>query len=370
MTSRIFYSWQSDLPNSTNRGFIQTALEKAVSSLVKIDGIEVSPVIDRDTMGIPGSPDIVSSIFDKIDKSQMFICDVSIITGTNNRCPEESPSESYRPSIRNIPNPNVLVELGYAMKALGPDKIIMVTNLFYGGIEQLPFDIRSRRVATYMLSPDAVDRNTERKKLESMLASGIRAILGASKPKSRRKHKPDVLDLFDLILAKIQSRSSPLAQCIAEVLPLAIKIDNKNLEWFCRHELSGYYGEKDETDRARLSFRSVPVFLSPLEIDANFPGWNGNILKALDYMRDEPGKFKPLRLLFPAPLSQLEANLPEVGGGIGHLRLHASDVFQKVVERDYVVHAYTDERPYTRLVENIRSELTTMILDVISSKTS
>ena len=29
MASIIFYSWQSDLPNSTNRGFIQAALEQA-----------------------------------------------------------------------------------------------------------------------------------------------------------------------------------------------------------------------------------------------------------------------------------------------------------------------------------------------------
>ena len=31
MKKIVFYSWQSDLPNSTNRGFIQQSLENAVN---------------------------------------------------------------------------------------------------------------------------------------------------------------------------------------------------------------------------------------------------------------------------------------------------------------------------------------------------
>jgi hypothetical protein len=33
MRVTIFYSWQSDLPNNTNRGFIERALEKAIASI-------------------------------------------------------------------------------------------------------------------------------------------------------------------------------------------------------------------------------------------------------------------------------------------------------------------------------------------------
>lgn len=102
-----FYSWQSDLPNATNRGFIQTALERAVASIHNDDSIEIEPVIDRDTIGVPGSPDITSTIFTKIEQAQVFVCDVSLINL------ESSDS-------RKTPNPNVLIELGYALKALGP----------------------------------------------------------------------------------------------------------------------------------------------------------------------------------------------------------------------------------------------------------
>ena len=68
--SVIFYSWQSDLPNATNWGFIQDALEKAARAIRNDDSLEVQPTIDRDTSGVPGSPDIAQTIFSKIDQAQ------------------------------------------------------------------------------------------------------------------------------------------------------------------------------------------------------------------------------------------------------------------------------------------------------------
>jgi hypothetical protein len=63
----IFYSWQAWLPNGTNRGFIQKALEDAVKTLDADDSLQVEPVIDRDTAGVSGSPDIGKTILSKID---------------------------------------------------------------------------------------------------------------------------------------------------------------------------------------------------------------------------------------------------------------------------------------------------------------
>ena len=42
----IFYSWQSDLANSTNRGFIEDCLKKAVKNLKK-EGVNVSILLSR-----------------------------------------------------------------------------------------------------------------------------------------------------------------------------------------------------------------------------------------------------------------------------------------------------------------------------------
>ena len=108
----------SDLPNATNRGFIEKALTDAAKAIRSDDSIAVEPVIDRDTEGIPGAPDIASTIFEKIDAAKVFVCDVSIIGLSGDR---------------TTPNPNVLLELGYAVRALGWRSIIMVLNAAYGG---------------------------------------------------------------------------------------------------------------------------------------------------------------------------------------------------------------------------------------------
>ena len=66
MDFSIFYSWQSDLTSKYNRSFIEDCLKKAIKDLSK--EIELNIVIYRDTKGLRGTPDIISSIFEKIDK--------------------------------------------------------------------------------------------------------------------------------------------------------------------------------------------------------------------------------------------------------------------------------------------------------------
>ena len=163
MECKIFYSWQSDLSNTTNYDFIQTELENAAKSIRDDESIKIEPVIDRDTVGVPGAPDIAGTIFSKIEKSHIFVADVSIINKDDKS--------------RKAPNPNVLVELGYAIRTLGKERIIMVMNIAHGSPESLPFDLRMRRVVTYSMVEGEKNQSTERKKLSSALEQGIRTIL-------------------------------------------------------------------------------------------------------------------------------------------------------------------------------------------------
>lgn len=140
MRQTIFYSWQSDLPSSTNRSLIEKAAEKAASTIRSDDSLNVEPVIDRDTKGMPGSPNIATTILDKISACSIFLADVSIIG---------RPGRKKRPT----PNPNVLVELGYAIHAIGPERIVLVMNTDRGGPSNLPFDLSAYRSITY--SPDS-----------------------------------------------------------------------------------------------------------------------------------------------------------------------------------------------------------------------
>jgi len=160
----VFYSWQSDLPNPTNRGFIERALKDAAKTLRNDDSIRVEPVVDRDTLGVPGSPEIHRTIFEKIDAAAVFVADVSII---NPNVPEG----------RRMPNPNVLVELGYALKSLGPTRIVLVMNTAFGPPEQLPFDLRTRRVLRYGSAMEDTERARARGVLATHFEGALRPIL-------------------------------------------------------------------------------------------------------------------------------------------------------------------------------------------------
>ena len=186
MASTIFYSWQSDLPNATNRGFIQKALENAVRSIGEDDTVKVEPVIDRDTASVPGSPDMAATIFEKIDNCDVFVCDVSIVNARSRKRP--------------TPNPNVLIELGYALKRLGWSRIVMVLNLAEAPVEKLPFDLRMKRVVRFQSRSDDSDRAGERRSLTSKLTKVLREIythmpadnLGDSDLRPRVELQPDV----------------------------------------------------------------------------------------------------------------------------------------------------------------------------------
>lgn len=165
MEKRVFYSWQSDLPNNSNRGFINTALEHAIKEINTDDDFSLIPFLDRDTAGVSGSPDISTSIFEKIESSDIFVCDVSIINS--------HAGDLARPS----PNPNVLIELGYAIGVLDWSRIILVMNENFGKVGMLPFDLRGRRVLTYSMDPASPEKAPERKKVSSVLMVGIKDIL-------------------------------------------------------------------------------------------------------------------------------------------------------------------------------------------------
>lgn len=161
----IFYSWQSDLPNNTNRGFIQTAIEGALKSLARETSLEA--VLDRDTAGVPGSPSISDSIFQKIEEAAVFVADITPIQKHGDRA---------------FPNPNVLFEAGFAAKALGSNRVLLLCNTHFGRIEDLPFDLRGRRIIPYLCAPTDEDKAAGRKSLQDHLRSRIEEVLAAAQP--------------------------------------------------------------------------------------------------------------------------------------------------------------------------------------------
>ena len=185
---KVFYSWQSDLPNRTNRGLIQSALEKAAREIRSDDSIAVEPVVDRDTLGEPGSPDIAATILRKIDEATAFVCDVSIVCRSVNGRP--------------CPNPNVLVELVYALKSIGSERVVLVFNTAYGEVSELPFDLRFKRVMTYHM-PQDVEPNQIRKELKRKLNDALHVIFEHIEEATDSEDKSAYLSSLNQVLIKI-----------------------------------------------------------------------------------------------------------------------------------------------------------------------
>jgi hypothetical protein len=155
----VFYSWQSDLPAAGNRNLIEDCLSRAMRSIGRDADAKIEPVLDRDTANLAGAPDIANSILAKIAVADVFVADVSIVNAGG---------------ARPTPNPNVLIELGYAIAQLGWDNVILVQNRAFGGPEILPFDLRGRRVVVYDAA-DGSDRAEVRGLLQGRLEAGLRA---------------------------------------------------------------------------------------------------------------------------------------------------------------------------------------------------
>lgn len=151
----IFYSWQSDTNKKANQYFIRDALKEAIKKLNKSLNIVEDIILDQDTMNVPGIPQVTDTILKKIDRCSIFIPDITYIAKTQNG--------------KYIPNPNVAIELGYALSTLGSERIITVLNEAYGKCSDgLPFDIGHRRwPVVYCLSPDS--SSTELKKEKTKL---------------------------------------------------------------------------------------------------------------------------------------------------------------------------------------------------------
>ncbi len=131
MNNTIFFAWQLDTPSDLNKDFIWRALQDAAANLLDHAQPELSPRPEKDTEGISGNPNIVETIFRRISECSIFVADVTFVAETAKG--------------KKTPNPNVLLELGYATRCISWDRTILVMNSTAGGGADLPFDMVQHR---------------------------------------------------------------------------------------------------------------------------------------------------------------------------------------------------------------------------------
>ena len=163
MNIKVFYSWQSDCPEELCHYFIRDASNLALKNIGLECEVEESPRLDHDTKNESGMPEIAATIFTKIQDASFFLADLTYVSQTE--------------AGKKSPNPNVLVELGFAAKALGWERIICVMNEKFGERSDQIFNVRHRRFPIGYTLSNRNDRKKEIGTLSGSIKNAIKALL-------------------------------------------------------------------------------------------------------------------------------------------------------------------------------------------------
>lgn len=187
------------MPGNKSRYIIQESIDNAVKILRDIVEVEA----DRDTKNEYGSPDIVQTIFSKIEECDLFIADVSVVNKYTSLSDDgDIPKQD---EIRMAPNPNVLLELGYAAKTLGWDKVICFINTDFGEIEKLPFDLAHRRLTPFSLNGNS--KAEVKRKLTGIIVDTItNLVLSGNIKKSKGNFSTHIVGCYDLKIENVLTK--------------------------------------------------------------------------------------------------------------------------------------------------------------------
>lgn len=174
MAVTIFFSWQSD--TAFNRKAIRIALRESANVLEQ-EKHDLVFNLDEATSRQVGSLHIPNAILDNITNSDIFVGDLSVLG-------EATISK------KKLSNPNVLIELGYAISQLGWNRIIILFNKQAGSFNDLPFDIEKRSCLDFNVLKD--DDKNGIGQLRTELITRIRDIVEANP--DRPQNRVETLD--------------------------------------------------------------------------------------------------------------------------------------------------------------------------------
>jgi hypothetical protein len=277
MANTIFFSWQADRETRGGRNLVERALERAASKISADTEIEEAVrdlAVDRDTKDVPGSPPIVDTIFRKIDGAAVFVPDLTFV--------------GLRADGRPTPNPNVLVEYGWALKSLTHSRIVPVMNTAYGEPtgDAMPFDMRHLRNPILYACPEGLSEDERRKvkdQLSKELETRIRAVLDSDEFKSTLPKPPEPQKFVERQPADGRGRFKAIGEAIGVTSNRGLRGNVEDL-FISAHPVSWFRmmptadpGRTWSVDELQQHIQSP--FLSPLS-----SGWRG-----YDFVRSHEG---------------------------------------------------------------------------------
>lgn len=196
---KVFWAWQSDHPGRISRFVIREALKQAIEHLKDTPDIDEPDEearrrdlhLDHDTEGNTGSPSVGDTILQKIAASTVVVCDVTPVGSA----PPIQTSEGEKPG-RPLMNPNVAIELGYAMGKLSDSAVIGVMNLAFGSTESLPFDIKHKKWPVMYRLVEAAQKPEIEEQIKVLRAEFIKRLSGFLKVDKVETVFPEVQPLI------------------------------------------------------------------------------------------------------------------------------------------------------------------------------
>ena len=169
------------------------------------------------------------------------------------------------------------------------------------------------------------------------------------------------------LLSKIQSKTVPISQCIAEAITIAKTNNNKKLESFCYSELTGWDTDLlNKEDENSPHHRNVSVYLSiNVPINPHYINFRSPS-DVLLFMRNHPDQFIQHEMILPEPVSQIEINASRDTSEILTIaEMRYKDFVSKSENPDMPIYIYYGGGTYTQLLESIRAELTKRLLELM-----
>lgn len=143
----IFYCWQSDIAGQ--REMIENELK--TQALILQEEYDCAIIIDQDTRATAGIASVSDVVFDKIRKADIFVCDITPVTKIKG---QKGRGKKTRDKL--MPNSNVMLELGYALRCMHQSRIIALAKMdgdnWHPG--EMPFDIYHRKYIEFTSQKD------------------------------------------------------------------------------------------------------------------------------------------------------------------------------------------------------------------------
>jgi hypothetical protein len=198
MNYKVFFAYQSDIPEEFGKKFIIEAMDQTIDRMKK-EGINLE--LEYGMRKTPGNPLLIEEMLGKSKNADLVLVDLTFTSSKN--WFESKKIKFLNKEIRVLnrfedklsPNPNALLEMGYAWAQKGYHRTALLMNTAYGTPEDLPVDLKGFRWAIpfNINEINFSEAKQKRKELAIDLYNAIKPAISSDAQYQQERLKPILL---------------------------------------------------------------------------------------------------------------------------------------------------------------------------------